>query len=404
LPFWDVFVSQFLKISNQLFYVVGPIRYEIMILIILIGILYIIKYLKVYKSKNLIFIFLYLTFMVFSTFLTSHNFLLTIEGIKLQFLLILYIFFLSILINKNISKLPTIEIINKIFLFQLISVILIALLELYNQNILVFLYNKPLEDIPHISFFSFQRLISIIGNPINLGAFILVTLAFQINLYTNKNNFFAKYTLFILAGLVVLLTLSRLALIVFIVFVLILVIIKGRKGVILLLIIIIISSIIYLLFLDIELGKFGSRIFGILDSNVVLNNSRLDNWTIAFSQIDGIINFMFGFGLGQSNPSSELVENHGAFMIENAFVSVFIDLGLSGLVIYIAIFLRFVYLSISYYNLTKNPSFIIFIFIMFIFSLANDFHRNMPFSFYFWFFLVWLEISNLNLRKVKYEK
>jgi len=342
--------------------------------------------------------------MVFSTFLTSHNFLLTIEGIKLQFLLILYIFFLSILINKNISKLPTIEIINKIFLFQLISVILIALLELYNQNILVFLYNKPLEDIPHISFFSFQRLISIIGNPINLGAFILVTLAFQINLYTNKNNFFAKYTLFILAGLVVLLTLSRLALIVFIVFVLILVIIKGRKGVILLLIIIIISSIIYLLFLDIELGKFGSRIFGILDSNVVLNNSRLDNWTIAFSQIDGIINFMFGFGLGQSNPSSELVENHGAFMIENAFVSVFIDLGLSGLVIYIAIFLRFVYLSISYYNLTKNPSFIIFIFIMFIFSLANDFHRNMPFSFYFWFFLVWLEISNLNLRKVKYEK
>lgn len=397
LPFWDVIVPLFTRFSSSFFYIVGPVRYEIMIFFSLFFVASSIRYKSKVKILPLFFMLSYLSITILSLISSDAGFLLKVEAVKLQLIIVFYCFTLLLLSGSRVVL--DISAIKKIFHYQLIIVVLVGFFEFFDQSILSLIYNKPREEIQHIQYFSSQRLISLIGNPINLGAFLLVCICFNLEKLTSKRISIKYWSLFSLSGFVIYMTLSRLSLIAYI-FISILVFYRTNK------VMFVISLVLgFLLFFLISpnvnfSGDSIERMISVLDMDTYEGNARVVNWNYALDKFKNAYDYLFGLGFGYSNPSKEYSEHYGSLIIENTFISIFIELGVIGFIMFLIIYLRFYYLSFNYYKIYKDFSFVAFLIIFSLFSIGNDFHRNMPFSFYFWFLYVWLEVKKCNVNRL----
>ncbi|WP_017221055.1 O-antigen ligase family protein [Moritella dasanensis] len=391
LPFYDVFVPFFTRFTMSLFYIVGPIRYEVMFTFIFLSIILALQKGRVIKRFYFIFPLIFLLLCVFSLLLSSNDITLKLDAVKLQLIIFIYCFFLALVSKENVFL--NLAVLKRIFNFQLLLVLFFGVVEYFNQSILTIIYNMPLDEIQHISYFSAQRLISLIGNPINLGAFVVVSLAFKSSWFIASGDNLKKCILILVCTFVVFFTLSRLSIIVFL---LILSFIFYNKNLVLFLCLsffIIIFLFFSLSYVDVNLD-YMSRMLSIFNVSTYEENTRVLNWFSAFDRMDSLFLILFGLGFGSSNPSKEYMENLGSIIVENTFTSIFIDLGLFGLLIYLCIFLRFFFLSFRFYRSSGDLSLLAFLLTFLCFSMGNDFHRNMPFSFYFWYFYFYIEVSD----------
>lgn len=400
-PLWEVISAQLNYFLHIPIGFLGLLKYSI-----LIATIYILIYLHA-ASKKLFSLSiqslmsgLYVVYIVLHV-ISDVDVVLILDGLKYELLYPLLAFLLLVNIKKNV--LPKIDLILKIILVQGMVILFIGLYEYFNQDILAILYRSSLELIPHISWFSIKRLISIVGNPINLGAMTTI-FVIVLNYFYNENKTSmlkpALPILIILSFFVVIMTLSRTSLMVFILIITIIlsISVKGlvNRSIFYLSLISLILVLYYLLYEYIDLELVFKRFSGLADNNEYTDNTRTLNWKYAISSMD-YLQYIWGKGIGISTPNADLAEKYGGLIVENGFISTFIEYGLIGISLYTLFFLRFMYIAFELRASNGNLAyfFILFLIVFSLFNLGNDYNRNIPFNLYFWTFYAYLEFIKL---------
>lgn len=407
IPFWEVIASQFLVFGDALYSAVALIKYIPFLITILYCIILHCLDDRIKFNKSTTPHLLYFIVLAFHL-VGDVNLILVLDAVKLQVLFVLFCLLIRIKMDQNSDVAPSIKFITITLLTQLIAVLAVGVFEFFDQEILVTLYGKSLEEMSHVSWMSSIRLISLLGNPINLGAFIVICISFLIHSLL-KRKFIQQtviLTLTFISLFVVLFTLSRLALICLFVVLLLIIVFSALKRnyfPIVFMILPITWAIFHFDISNIDFGILADRFGNMLNDNEYSGNLRIYHWLIALNQIDNPFLYFWGLGLGKSNPAEEMVSAHGALLIENSFLTVFIETGLIGLILYLWCIVRALKSSWTYFTISDNPAFLIFYLVFILFSFGNDFNRNMPFSFYFWFFTIWLDwqIRSYSINSIK---
>ncbi len=270
--------------------------------------------------------------------------------------------------------------------------IFFALWQFFDVSILEAIYRKPLEDIGNLTLAIGYRLASTMINPINFGAFLVIFYLVVHYLYeVRKIGFFIYGCLTFVILLMIVGSLSRLALLAFLAVLSFLHFYKAPFYRIF------IASLIFIVVLFVaiafDFGSITSRFEELFLLTTYTENERIQNWLFAIFHLESY-QYIWGRGLGASSPDSSVVFSTSAIMIENAFLSVFIQYGLIGLISVILILMRFFYVgfSLSYLNPPLGKFVIGFLVFFVVLSLGNDFLRISPFVYYFWFFYSYFEV------------
>jgi len=401
-PFWEVISAQFTYFLHIPVVILGIFKYAIVIIVIFLLFISLMKK-KFIIASNSIFIFIYVLYVGLHIIGSSH-FMLKIDGLRYEFLFLLLAF---LLFTQDLFKIININFLIKIIFIQGFLITFVALYEYVNQDILITLYRKSLDEIPHITWFSMNRLISTVGNPINLGASLIIWIASYLYIIYYYKYKFLKY-IFVIILLVIFflisMTLSRTSLLAYIL-VLCVSLLLGVNNVrtrffilsiLGILTIVSISYIIQTINIDLLLQRFGN----LGDTSEYTENARVKNWYYALSTFESI-EYLWGKGLGASTPNGEYVELYGGLSVESSFISIFVNYGILGFLLFSVIFIRFFIISIFILKINKSLGlfFLLFLLIFGIFSLANDYNRNLPYVLYFWIFYYYAEINYKYFRK-----
>lgn len=397
LPSWGV-------ISAQIAYFVGfdqivtSSRY-----LIIFGFILLCSIGSVFSNLKLTYSFSFFALLFYSFYSVAHligdtEAILLFEGFRHEVLFVIFgfVFLTYGLSNESISYLPSLNVVFITILINGFFAITFALWQFFDISILESLYRTPIEEIGHLTLSIGYRFISTMINPINFGAF-LVLFFLVIHYYYDrfKINSLIYYFLTALVFILVVGSLSRLALLALILVLLFLYFYKSSLLKISFFVIFVFLSAIFLIdFVDLE--KIMTRVDTLFILSTYTENARVKNWLFAIAQLDSY-QYLWGRGIGASSPDSSVVSNTSALRVENAFISVFLQYGLIGLIIFFVIFLRFLYIGylLVRYNLAVGKFIISFVLFFFAMSIGNDFLRNSPFVFYFWFFYVYFEIFYL---------
>jgi len=395
VPFWEIFAAQinyFLHIPIQM---LSILKYSI-ILGLIFSLIFEFFLLKSLVTKKYALIVLVYSSYIFLHIIGDVHFMLIFDGLRYEFLYPLMA--TLILLNKN-NILPNFNTIVIIIIIQGITLIIFGLFEVNNQHILEIAYRRPLSEIPHINWYSINRLISLSGNPINLGASTIISMSF-LYFYLLENKNIKNNILFIiflfLSFFIVSATLSRSSLITYAIVVLLIFNMYSKniykKSILYFIFFILLAMLFYNLNETLDLGLYIKRFSNLFSVNEYSSNVRVSNWISGFNQLNHIEIF-WGKGIGISTPTEELGELYNGIMIENSFVSIFIEFGLIGFLIFSIIYIRYFYLINRMKKYNANISKVLFLFLTTytLFSFGNDFNRNLPFNLYFWIFYSYLE-------------
>ncbi|CAL2077259.1 membrane hypothetical protein [Tenacibaculum dicentrarchi] len=401
-PFWQIVTAQinfFLKIPLS---VLTSIKYLLVFLSIFLFLFKIYINNKIDIRRNSILLGIYV-FYVFCHLIGSGSLFLKMDGFKFEFI---FPFLALLIFNSNYSETRNFDILIKILFYQGIITLVVGFLEFFDQNILTFLYRKSLDDIPHINWFSVQRLMSTAGNPINLGATLSIWIVAYLYILNNRGKLLIKIfypVILLLTFFIVSMTLSRTSLIVFILtaFLSLFLIIEGffNRVVFVSLISLILLSIIGFLLEGVNIDLVLSRFQNLFEAKEYTSNARVINWNNAFDKMD-FIEYIWGKGIGTSTPKAEYVKNYNGVMIENGFISTFINYGIIGLLMYLLLTIRFFYLSIKLKSKNKGLGLFLLLFLVVFcfFNMSNDYNRNLPYMMYFWVFYI---VSEIEFEKIK---
>lgn len=347
---------------------------------------------RIFKSYIAVISFVFLLVMFF-TILRVDSLSLYFEAFRLQFG---YIFiFILLLITK--CEIVDVELLLKILSIQLFIVLIVGFMEYLNPAVITILYGIPKTEMSNVTLAIGERLISTMENPINLGAFLCIGII-AYYCFIKKNKYFHFYFWPVWGGalLEVGFTFSRTAIIAYVFISFIITIDRVKKkdlGIILIILFPILGWIFFGFNLDIDVSAIMDRLSILLSGDAITGNQRIYNWNTAFSNFKSFGDYLFGLGLGVSNPTFD----KGGLIIENSFLTYFIDAGFIGALVYLIINVIFVFKII-----TVKTGYRVFFFgfysVFFIFSLANDFNRNFPFVFYYWmfFYIVCFKTRKLN--------
>ncbi|WP_447888387.1 O-antigen ligase family protein [Serratia fonticola] len=348
---------------------------------------------RIFKSYIATIVFVFLLVMFF-TILRTDNLSLYFEAFRLQFGYII-IFILLLITRCNIVG---INLLLKVISIQLFIVLLVGFLEYINPAIITLLYGIPKAEMSNVTLAIGDRLISTMENPINLGAFLCIGIVAYYSFI--KNNRFFHFYFWPVWGLCLLevgFTFSRTAVIAYVFISLIIAMDRVKNRDVSIFFIMLLPVLGWGLFgfnLEIDISAIVDRLSILLSGDAISGNQRVYNWNTAFSYFKSVDDYLFGLGLGMSNPTFD----KGGLIIENSFLTYFIDGGIIGLTVYFIINIIFLFKIIT--NKTENRLFFFgFYLVFFIFSLANDFNRNFPFVFYYWmlFYIVCFEMKkNIN--------
>lgn len=324
--------------------------------------------------------------------LWSFNSILIFDVLRIQIIPIALGVFLLINLRGRFDAYQLLKSVVNYSLFVSFTALAISIIEYFHQDILVSLYRTEISELGHADTSFGKRLLSIYENPINFGAAICLSFAcfsYLLVKWRNKASLsFSIWLIIALSFILLALTLSRTAFAVG-ALVLLLVTIQLAKYKKITPIVILVTLIGFALlgslyYFD-EIAFLVKRIDSLASLNTYTENARVENWAILFSHFDVWVYIFAGLGAGKSNPDGELALTQGTYVVENAFISNLVDFGLIGLFFYVLIILRFTYCAFKIKQPDAKLFFKVFVLVFFIFSLANDFNRNQPFSFYFWF-------------------
>lgn len=395
LPLWSVISIQLgAVIFNKEFF--SALKYLFIIFLLLFTFISIsIRKKKIHIYKGYIF-FLLFTIYVFLHLIGYVPMALLIDGMRYE---LLFMIMAVLLLFTSINSLPSINTISKIIILQGVTVVIFGFWQIYDITILESIYRSEIDDIGNIKLAISYRVVSLLNNPINLGAFLIVAYLFSIYKKDSLSIFF--YIFFMLLLILIFGSLSRLALLSFFLVVLVNFIINNKlinNLFFILIIMLVLSTAIYSLY-D-EYGYFLVRFENLSSLSEYTENARLTNWINAIENMN-TIQLWWGYGLGMSTPTFEKILLYGGIMIENSFISIFIQYGVMGLVGYILIFIRFFFISVSLRKYDKKLFQFMILFLVFFssMSIGNDFFKNSPFVFYFWFFYIYAERIYINYTK-----
>ena len=285
--------------------------------------------------------------------------------------------------------------------------IIVGLVEIVYQPILTIIYKMSIEQLGHAQTAIGRRLLSIYLNPINFGAALCLGVVAWSYIIPVRGWF--KQSIFwggVLVCLVmVALTLSRTSLLTCLIVVFFISMARyGFKAFKywVLLSGIFVSVFLYYVASFLSLDEVLQRFSVLTSLSTYLENERVHNWSSGVSRIDSGFDLLFGLGAGVSNPDGHMAVSHGTIIVENAFLSNFFDFGLLGAFLYVCVHCRYVYLAFRL-RVRKAMIFFVFFYVGYLFfCLTNDFNRNQPFSFYFWFFMGMLEAFSVSKKAGAY--
>jgi len=394
-PFWEILTAQI----NYFFHVpilfLGLTKYLILYALTSVLLMRFLYKKSPVVNKHSSLIIIYTVYILLHIIGDVHP-MLVLDGLKYEFI---YPFIgMLILINKK-NPLPNFDTLSNIIIIQGAILVIFALFELNNQAILEIAYRRPLESIPHIHWFSINRLISFAINPINLGALVIIFLSFLYFKLLQKRSTFIKviFISFLILSLIVISgTLSRSSLLTYLIVVFLMVHFYFNNPLYRIILYSVLCAaaigIITYLSYTYDLSLYFKRFVDLFTIAEYSDNARVFNWINAFSQMN-YLDMLWGKGIGISTPSGELGLLYGGIMIENSFISHFLEFGFIGFILYLAVFARYFYLIKILKKFNENISVTLFIFliIFILFSMGNDYNRNLPFNIYFWFLYAYLE-------------
>ncbi|KPH95215.1 hypothetical protein AMS58_07610 [Pseudoalteromonas porphyrae] len=336
------------------------------------------------KLNNLdVYFLLFLTYFLFHI-VTLNDIGLWVDGIRYQ----LGYMIIGVLIVVNRAYMVRLDKIAAIIFFISIPVVLIAIVEFFDSGVIEALYGESKYMLNHTELALGERLISTFVNPINLGVFLTVSYASAFYMYKESKVNVLVFSLFSAAlFFVITFTFSRIAIISFCIMSIYFFLISGSniKRVILLLFLL---TLIYSLSFDVFslsiLSEFNvdlilERLTNISSADTYTENARVKNWGVALQNIDSVLFSLWGLGVGFINPTVE----RGGIVVENMFISILIEFGIIGLLLYLSYFFYLVKASL---NLNGNEKYFAcgFLIVFLVCGMGNDLNRNFPFVFYFW--------------------
>ncbi|MGF6190826.1 O-antigen ligase family protein [Serratia sp. 2723] len=348
---------------------------------------------RIFKSYIATIVFIFLLVMFF-TILRADNLSLYFEAFRLQFGYI--IIFILLLITR--CDIMDVDLLLKVISIQFFIVLIVGFLEYLNPAIITLLYGIPKAEMSNVTLAIGDRLISTMENPINLGAFLCIGIV-AFYCFFKENRFFHFYfwPIWGLCLLEVGFTFSRTAVIAYVFVSLIILMdrVKNRDvGIFVIMLLPILGWGVFGFNFEIDISAVVDRLSILLSGDAISGNQRVYNWNTAFGHFKSFDDYLFGLGLGISNPTFD----KGGLIIENSFLTYFIDGGIIGSLIYLIINIIFLFKIIKIKTKAKLFLFCFYL-VFFIFSLANDFNRNFPFVFYYWmlFYIVCFDMKkNIN--------
>ncbi|EJL6364836.1 O-antigen ligase family protein [Vibrio cholerae] len=262
------------------------------------------------------------------------------------------------------------------------------MIELFDPKIISILYGVDKSSMSNVTLAIGDRLISTLGNPINLGIYMCFFICSSYFLAKKADVFYywiIFWILFGLTSLVIFFTLSRLAFLTLIILFLYIGIDGWRSrnkttlSVISILVLLIFPKLLSVLLSNSDIF---SRFYDMLELTTFSENSRISNWEVALKNLDSFIKMIWGLGIGASNPTS----GSGGILVENSLLTILIEFGLIGLTMYISIVFSMYFRANDSHFFEKEYSvfFNMFLITFFVMSIGNDVNRNFPFVFYFW--------------------
>ncbi|MBO2594664.1 O-antigen ligase family protein [Shewanella algae] len=369
----------------------GVIKDIINLFVLLISIYLLLSKNNRYSKKIISFFLIFLFYFLFH--LVSYT---SIENIidGGRFHLIYIVSYVLIALRLDLVYGKGFYLIVKVMFYSGCLVTLIAVYEYFDPTIIEFMYGVPQTDIPNIKLPIGYRLISTMLNPINLGAYLCFFISVGYLLYIKAmiNRFFFYFAI-CTALVVIFFTLSRLAFLTAIVLLSVIFILEFRRSFKFRLCAIpticlagfFLIPLIYSSFDDLRILE---RMLSSFDSNTLSENSRMENWSLALSNLDDILKIIWGLGIGVVRAGGD----EDTLLAENTFVGIFIEFGLLGM----ALYLFFIFLLVMYNIKLKRIDLelyqfnMLFFFSFFALSLGNDMYTNYPFVLYFWFFSSYL--------------
>lgn len=337
----------------------------------------------------------WLALLVFSTMMTIASTAPikdAVNGLRYELMMSAF-FFLYYISSKKYpaNSYATFELIRKINISQFFVVCAIGYVEMFNKDIRILLYKEKAHSLvtgfPGVSEI---RLVSTLENPINLGLFLCISLSIILSKGNQKHIRWTGPALWMIGAPVVFMTLSRLSILIY-----------GALGAFYLIRSLSASTLITKTFVTllmisttsfavskidfsemVNLDAIQKRTEQATGSDEYKNDPRIQNWSNAFSRMSDapVISHLFGLGIGISNPAGE----NDQLRIENSYISVYIQTGIVGSILW-TIIISGVIRNDNYRSppsqtyQTKVPLLIILMG-----AVANDMHRNLPFSGYLW--------------------
>lgn len=311
-----------------------------------------------------------------------HEFLFTI------FALVLYrLCRIGVLQTASIQR-----IFSKILALNLIVVVLIGYFEIANKEILEILYGEQamnlvtgIPGIPQI------RSVSTLENPINFALFLTLCVTY---FSATAPRVTARHIFIAAAALPLLLaTFSRIFVVLYSLILITLLVryyirstIVGKISLGALVIAATITALNAISSTAHEIDIYElieARIEQTVDGIQSRDDPRFDNWDAAFKYLNSfpVVGPIGGLGLGVSNPGNF---EQGQFRIENSFLTIYLQLGVLGLLLFLMPTGMAILLILKKKMPAEGGRSLAIVLIILLGGLTNDSHRNMPFSFYLW--------------------
>lgn len=394
--FWGIISIQVSFYSGLNESLLGYLKYAL----ILFSILFFVVRAGGFKLNSVLFVML-----IYISYLTLHAFPIfsqktLFDSVKFEILPVIF----GLSFFNYMLYYPSLH--NSVFkiMFGLGLIVLVfSCIEYIDRSIIEIIYRRAINDIPHSTWFSAPRYISVAENPIMLGfhlSFLICLIAF----FRFKGLNAAMYVSLIATSLFFsALTLSRTSLITSALMAFLVYMAKSKPlGKVIFASIIFVVSASYAENIYLNAPLVIKRFSGLLSLSEYTGNIRVVNWANALEH-SSVINLIWGFGLGASSPSLDDMIQYDTFIVENNFVTKIVNFGLFGLIIYLTILLVFMVFLGKLKRLDRNLyiSSASFLITYLLFSLGNDTDRNMPFNYIFWTILSLVCASVISKREEK---
>lgn len=390
---------------SPLFKYIFNIGYLHLIILIFLFIILVLRFLhkeKIIINRLIVPICIYICITAIGSVAKSFNIVFIMRVLSYRIMYpVLFIMFFSL--ENNIKQLKNIGY-NLVKVTNVACLVLgvVGIIEKYNPSIVYKFYGDNLT--PHLTLIlngeKTTRLLSLAGNPINLGFYMAIGISSAVILIlTNwKNSNFLVGTEILCTIIfiyVLFFTYSRSAILVAFVIIIVITVLftrqinlKNKR----LIVFFILSIFVLIVGTLLSIDSIATRL-KTMNPKSYFNNSRFLNAYNAFDKKTNIIQYILGHGINKSN----------AYVFELGYASLLYESGIIGTITFIVSFLKGIFFGVTRIDRkinTRSLLYINFFYIAIIFSglvgmFVQDLYMQQPYSVYLWFSSIFLT-TNVN--------